>query len=186
MITEDGRLAYRVELDPRRGFRHRLRLIVNPVIGIGCGLLLGAALFLLGVQALFGVRPSIVAIVVAVAAVIGYAVGVLHARTVSRRHARYDVVLEQKGILLTGGSSSGGHPWSRFTRWLEDDADFILASGGVRDRLLVVIPKDGVPEEEQDLLREVLHSQIDPDDEPIDQAFVEMDWDEEPARRAAD
>lgn len=186
MITDDGTLSYHVDPPAKRLFAHRLRHLVNPVLGIACGLVFGAALFLIAVQALFGVRPSIVAILLALAAVVVYVAAVLRARQAAGALGAYKIVLADSGISVASTHGSGGYAWGRFTRWLENDDDFVLASGGVRRRLIVVLPKDGVPEDEQDLIREVLHANIDPDDEPIEDAFVEMDWDAEPARRAAD
>lgn len=182
MITEDGRLRYRVNVPPERGWRNRLRHVVNPVTGIVCGLVLAAALFLIAVQGLFGVRPSLIAIVLAVLAVAGYVVAVLRARTAAAARPRYQVTLDERGIAV----DTAGFGWARFSRWLEDEHDFVVASGGVRDRLVVVVPKDGIPENEQELIRELLHAGIDPNDEPLQDAFVEMAWDEEPARRTAE
>ena len=182
MIGDDGRLGYEVVPDPHRLFRHRLRHLVNPVIGIGCGLVFGAGVFLVTVQALFGVRPSIVALIVAVAAVVAYAAAVGWAHRAGRRRG-HRVVVSDAGVSVAYAGATTDYPWSRFRRWLEHEDDFALVSGGIRGRTLVVLPKAGVPEEEQALLREVFHSRIDPDDDPLDEAFVEMDWHEEPARR---
>lgn len=186
MITDDGRLSFEIDVDPRRGFRHRLRHLVNPVVGIGCGLVFGAALFVVAVQGLFGVRPSVLAVLVALAALVVYGVAVLRARAAAAGRRAYRLVLSPRGVEVAGAGGSGGYAWPRFTRWLEDEADFVLTSGGLRGRMLIVLPKAGVAEEEQELIREVLHAHIDPDDEPLSDAFVEMGWDEEPARRAAD
>ncbi|HHV22769.1 MAG TPA: YcxB family protein [Propionibacterium sp.] len=153
--------------------------MVNPVVGVGCGLALGAALFLIAVQVLFGVGPSLLAVLLAVAAVVGYGLALLRARAEAQARRVQRVVLDEHGVTVDRDRFA----WSRFTRWLEDEADFVLASGGVRGRLLVVLPKAGIDEDEQELLREVLHASIDPDDEPLEGAFVEMNWDEEPARR---
>lgn len=182
VITEDGRLRYDVELPPRRAWLHRLRHVINPVVGIAGGLVLGAALFLVAVQGLFGVRPSPVAVLIGVAAVVVYVGALLRAGILARSRRTFQVVLEEEGVVVDGARSA----WERFTRWREDELDFVLASGGVRGRTIVVLPKDGIDVDEQDLLREVLHGRIDPDDEPIDDAFVEMGWDEEPARRVPD
>lgn len=190
MITDDGTLEYRVRPDPGRLFAHRLRHVVNPVIGVVCGLVLGAALFLVAVQALFGVRPSLVAVVLALAALVVYGVSVLRARRASTGAGESSIVLNPSGVRVTSARTAAAYPWQLFARWLEDEQDFVLASRGWRDRVIVVLPKTGIPDDEQELLREVLHSQIDPDDEPISDAFVEMDWDDEPAklprRRATD
>lgn len=182
MINEDGRLHYRVQVPTGRAWTQRLRHVVNPVTGIACGLVLAAALFVVAVQGLFGVRPSPVAVLVAVVAVVVYLVSVVRAHAAARARRSAEVVIDEQGVAADGVR----YGWSRFTRWLEGDQDFVLASGGVRGRIVIVLPKDGIDEEEQDLLREVFHSRIDPDDDPIDGAFVEMDWDAEPARRTAD
>src|SRR4051812_12125034 len=106
MITDDGRLRYHIELDPRRGFRHRLRHMVNPMTGIACGLLLGGALFVIAVQSLFGVRPSLLAVLIAVAAVVGYTVALLRARVTAARRRAYQVVLDDGGVTVTDGGGS--------------------------------------------------------------------------------
>lgn len=182
MITEDGRLHYRVRIPAGRAWSHRLRHVVNPVVGIACGLVLAAALFLLAVQGLFGVRPSLGAVVVGVAAVVVYAVAVARARITVGAGRAGEILMGEEGVTADRELVA----WSRFVRWLETEQDFVLASGGVRGRRIVILPKEGIDEDEQDLLREVLHSRIDPDDEPLDDAFVEMNWDEEPARRTAE
>lgn len=189
MITDDGRLVYSARPSARRTFAHRLRHAVNPVVGIGAGLVFGAALFVVAVQVLFAVRPSVVAIVLAVAAVVAYLVSVLRARRTAGALGAYSVEFGPDGVADGATGAARVRPWPTFGRWLEDEQDFVLVAGTWRDRTIVVLPKAGVPDEEQDLVREVLHSHIDPDDEPIEDAFVEMGWDEEPARpprRAAD
>lgn len=183
MIGDDGRLSYDVVPDARRLFRHRLRHLINPVVGVSCGLVFGAALFLIAVQALFGLRPSVVAVIVSVLAVIVYGAAVFRARQTSLREGRHRVVLDDAGVTVAYAGSTTGYPWTRFSRWLEHEDDFVLASGGVRGRKLVVLPKAGMLEEEQDLIREVLHGRIDPDNDPLDDAFVEMDYDAQPSRR---
>ncbi|MDO5498916.1 MAG: YcxB family protein [Propionibacteriaceae bacterium] len=178
MITEDGQLRYQVHLPGGRGWLHRLRHVVNPVVGISCGLAFGAALFVIAVQALFGVRPSVLAIVLGLVAVLGYGLELQRARMAAFGRPDYRIVIDDRGVAVDRELLG----WQRFTRWLEDDQDFVLVCGGVRGRMIVVLPKQDIAADEQDLLREVFHAQIDPDDEPIEEAFVEMNWDEQPAR----
>ncbi len=180
MITDDGHLVYDVRPDAGRVFGHRMRHIVNPVVGIGAGFLFGAALFVVAVQAVFGVRPSIVALVLAVVAVVAYLVAVGRARQRAGALGAYAVTLGPDGVEVRSNRGGSAQPWSAFVRWLENDHDVVLVSGDWREREIVVLPKAGIPEEELELIREVLHSHIDPDDEPIEDAFVEMAWDEEP------
>lgn len=182
MISEDGRLHYRVQIPTGRAWSHRLRHVVNPVVGVTCGLALGAALFLIAVQGLFGVRPSPAAVLVGVAAVVVYVVVLARARAAVGARRSYDIVIGEEGAAIDRERFA----WSRFARWLESEQDFVLVSGGVRGRMIIVLPKAGIDEDEQNLLREVFHSRIDPDDEPLDDAFVEMAWDEEPVRRVSD
>lgn len=180
MITDDGNLVYDVRANVGRMFRHRLRHVVNPVVGIGAGFLFGAALFVVAVQGVFGVRPSIVAVILAIVAVVAYLVAVGRARQRAGALQAYALRLGPDGVEVRSNAEDPVQPWSAFVRWLEDEHDIVLVSGTWRERDFVVLPKAGVPEEELDLVREVLHSQIDPDDEPIEDAFVEMGWDEEP------
>lgn len=183
MIGAEGRLTYDVAPNSRRLFRHRLRHLVNPVVGVSCGLVFGSALFLIAVQTLFGLRPSLIALLVLVTAVAVYGTAVLRARQLSLREQRHRIVLDDPGVTVAYAGSSTGYAWSRFSRWLEHDDDFVLASGGAHHRVVVVLPKEGMSDEEQDLVREVLHARIDPDDDPLDDAFVEMDYDAQPSRR---
>ncbi|WP_425308906.1 YcxB family protein [Ammonicoccus fulvus] len=182
MITDDGHLVYDVRANASRMFGHRMRHIVNPVVGIAAGFLFGAALFVVAVQGVFGVRPSIVAILVALVAVVAYLVAVGRARQRAGALGAYALTLGPDGVEVRTNGGGSAQPWSAFVRWLEDDHDVVLVSGRWREREIVVLPKSGVPEEELDLIREVLHSHIDPDDEPLEDAFVEMGWDEEPER----
>lgn len=185
MTTDEGSLSYLVEPRAERLFTNRMRHVVNPVVGVSCGLVAGGALFVVAVQLLFGVAPSALAVIILVVAAVLYVVAVLRARVESRARGAYRVVIDHRGITRTAtGLPPDRQPWARLTRWLENDEDFVVATGGWRDRAVITLPKTAIAEDEQELIREVLHAHIDPDDESISEAFTEMGWDEEPARRA--
>ncbi|NNG19082.1 hypothetical protein HJ590_05725 [Naumannella sp. ID2617S] len=182
-IDPDGTLTLRFETDPGREFAARLRHQVNPRTGIVCGLVFCAALFLVAVQLLFRVAPSVIALGLMAASVVVYLVAALRARAASGGGHRRKVVLDERGIAVADGQGNPrAYAWDRFTRWLEDDGEFVVVSRVPRQPVVaLVLPTTGTDFDDE--LRDLLHAAIDPDDEPIEEAFTEMDWDEEPERR---
>lgn len=182
-IADDGSLVLRYQTDPRREFAARLRHQVNPLTGVACGLVFCACLFLVAVQLLFSVRPSIIALVIMLLCVVVYAIALFRARAATSGVHRRKVVLDDRGLAVAGDQGKPlSYAWQRFTRWQENDTDFMVISRIPRQpALTIVLPLTFT--EFDDELRDLLHTHIDPDDEPIDEAFVEMDWDEEPDKR---
>lgn len=175
--------AYAVNVDAKRLFGHRLRHVLNPVAGVWCGLGLGAALFLIAVQLLFDVRPSVAAMALGALSILAYLTLLFRTWQTSRLEGAYQLTLTEPGVQIEMDEESHTFAWSRFKRWLEDEDDFVMASGGMTNRLVLVLPKDHLSDARQDVVRSTLHAHIDPNDDPISDAFVEMGWDEEPPRR---
>lgn len=182
----DGSLILRFQTDPRRELAARMRHQVNPLTGVVCGLVFCACLFLVAVQLLFSVPPNPVALVLMLLCVVVYAIALLRARARCSKVHRRKVVLDERGLAVAGDQGRPvAYGWSRFTRWQENDTEFVVVSRIPRQPVLtVVLPLTDT--EFDDRVRDLLHTNIDPDDEPIDEAFVEMDWDEEPERRDPD
>ncbi|OYN98407.1 hypothetical protein CGZ95_14720 [Enemella evansiae] len=185
-ITADGSLVLRYQTDPRREFAARMRHQVNPLTGVVCGLIFCACLFLVAVQLLFSVRPSVIALVVMLLCVVVYAIALVRARAATSRVQRRKVVLDDRGLAVAGEQGPPvSYGWPRFTRWQENDTDFMVISRIPRQpAMTIVLPLTETAFDDE--LRDLLHAHIDPDDDPIDEAFIEMDWDEEPDKRNPD
>ncbi len=185
-ITADGSLVLRYRTDPRREFAARMRHQVNPLTGVVCGLIFCACLFLVAVQLLFSVRPSVIALVVMLLCVVVYAIALVRARAATSRVQRRKVVLDDRGLAVAGEQGPPvSYAWPRFTRWQENDTDFMVISRIPRQpAMTIVLPLTETAFDDE--LRDLLHAHIDPDDDPIDEAFIEMDWDEEPDKRNPD
>ncbi|GAB3704856.1 YcxB family protein [Mariniluteicoccus flavus] len=179
MIASDGRLVFDIAPRPDRVFGATMRWVVHPVRGIVCGLVGLAALFVLAVEVLLGVGPGVIPLVMLAGSVLLYAVWVLRARAEAAKVGESRLVLDERGIAEHGARGDRALAWGRFERWLENDHEFLVLSRVDKRRGVTLLPKDSVPGDEEEAVRVLLDTHIDPDAESLDDAFVEEEWDED-------
>lgn len=175
MVNPDGSLTYEVTPQPGRLFKALRTYWINPVAGTVCGLIMMAAVFVIAVQLIFSVPPSLLAILVAVVAPLIYIGAIIWGRRSARAVGAMILHLDEEGIGYTTASSSGVRDWADYRRWVENDHEWIAIAGGVRPTLATLLPKTAVPDDEFDDVRAILHGFISPTETRLSDTFVDED-----------
>lgn len=173
MINPDGSLSYEVAPPPARVFKAMRTYWINPVVGTVCGLVGLAAIFVIAVQLIFAVPPSVPAIMIAVVAPLIYVGVLVWWRREAGSVAPTIMHLDEAGIRQTSADDSGVRDWADYRRWVETDQEWIAIVRGARPVMATVLPKAAVPDDEFDDVRAILHGFISPEDSPLTDSFEE-------------